>query len=186
MSKDLVAVLAQVRRKEHRCLPNFECCFSSSVVLCLPGSAGVICERGAANTAPAMAFGREEGWISCGEETGQVVKTLWKDLFCQLWCSGIHPKHPTPTAPAACHAARTNPKASAGLLGLENSFSVPERLAEYFLHPPCRKCGAAEQQHPSSQGQEEVEKNCEKLQKDQREQDLCVQDSCPQGLAWPG
>lgn len=138
------------------------------MVLCLLVSTGFICEKGAANKGPALVSRSGGGWISCGEEAGQVVKALWKYLFCQLWCGGIHPKHPTPIAPAACRAARIKPQVSWGLLRWESTSSEPKRSAEYFLPPACRKWDAREQQH-ISKGQEQTgklhkAKYCWKLQ----------------------
>lgn len=143
--KNLVDALTQLSRKEHHYLPGFKLCFSHSVALCLLVSAGLTCEREAANKAPAIVSRSGGSWISCGEEARQVMKTLWKDLFCQLWCGGIHPKHPAPMAPAACCAVRIKPKVSPGLFRMESASLVPKRLVEYFLHPLCRKWSVGEQ-----------------------------------------
>lgn len=134
------------------------------MALCLLVSAGFICERGAANKGPALVSRSGGGWISCGEEAGQVVKTLWKCLFCQLWCGGIHPKHPTPMAPAACRAAKIKPQISRGLFRLESASFEPKRSAEYFLPSACREWDVSEQQH-ISKGQEERGKATEELHK---------------------
>lgn len=79
-----------------------------------------------------------------------------------LWW--IHPKHPTPIAPAACHAARIKPQVSWGLLRLESASSEPKKSAEYFLPPACRKWDPREQQH-ISKGQGETGKATEELHK---------------------
>lgn len=104
-------------------------------------SAGFICERGAANKAPAIVSGSGGGWISCREEAGQVAKTFWKDLFCQLRCSGIHPKHPTPMVLAACHAARIKPKVSLGLFGLEKCLLTAKKISSVFPASTLQKVG---------------------------------------------
>lgn len=138
--------LTQVSRKEQCYLPSSEYCFSRLVVLCLLVSTGFTCRKGAANKAPAITSGNRRGWISCREEADQVVKTLWKDLLCQLWRRGIHPEHPTPMAPAACHAGRIKPNVSLGLFRWESGSLVPKKLV-YFLDPPCSKWDVGEWQH---------------------------------------
>lgn len=107
---------------------------------CLLVSAGFICERGAANKAAAIVSGRGGGWISCREEAGQAVKTLWKDLFCQLQCGGgMHPKRPTPMGCMSCSENKT--QSLSGFVRTGKCLLGAKKISRVFPAPTLQKVG---------------------------------------------
>jgi len=142
-SKDLIAALAQVRRKGYHDLPNFNYCFSyfSGTVF----TTQHWCYLWKSIQQQSSSHCLQEAGFPAGREWDRWWKLHGKngDLFFQLWCSGIHPKHPTPTTPTACHSARIKPRVSVGLFRVENGFLVPKRSVDYFLNSI--KCGVTEQ-----------------------------------------